>query len=85
MTAAEEASTTGTGGPREIDEHFVGGLDPAVWTAAYLPAWSSREAARATHRVADDGLHLLLPADHPLWCPDTHHPPLRVSAVQSGT
>ena len=25
------------------------------------------------------------PADHPLWCPDDHAPPLRVSGMQSGS
>jgi hypothetical protein len=58
-----------------FDEHFdQPALDPAVWTTSYLPAWSSRAAAAATYTVEDDGLHLTIPADHPLW----------VSAVQSG-
>ena len=35
--------------------------------------------------MTDDGLHLTIPADHPRWCPELHEPPLRVSAVQSGT
>ncbi|HEY0215351.1 MAG TPA: glycoside hydrolase family 16 protein, partial [Cellulomonas sp.] len=60
-------------------------LDLAVWTPAYLPAWSSTAAAAATYRVEGDGLHLSLPPEHPRWCPDLHEPPLRVSAVQSGT
>jgi hypothetical protein len=59
-------------------------LDPAVWTTSYLPAWSSRAAAAATYTVEDDGLHLTIPADQPLWCPDLHTTPLRVSVVQSG-
>ncbi|WP_220187689.1 glycoside hydrolase family 16 protein [Pseudonocardia pini] len=59
-------------------------LDPAVWTPAYLPAWSSRAAAAAAYRLDDEGLHLTVPADHPVWCADLHDPPLRVSAVQSG-
>jgi hypothetical protein len=71
-------------GPAEIDERFHGGLDETVWTAAYLPAWSSRAAAAATYEVQADGLHLTIPADHPLWCPELHAEPLRVSAVQSG-
>src|SRR5215218_224102 len=70
-------------GPREIDERFQGGLDETVWTAAYLPAWSSREAAAATYEVQPDGLHLAIPPEQPLWCPDLHEVPLRVSAVQS--
>lgn len=84
VTVRDQASGAAAGGPREIDETFADGLDPAVWTAAYLPAWSPREAARATYAVAVDGLHLTVPADHPRWCPDLHEPPLRVSAVRSG-
>jgi hypothetical protein len=72
-------------GTEEIDERFtLGILDPAVWTAAYLPAWSSLSAAAATYTVENDGLHLRIPSDQPLWCPDLHEGPLRVSAVQSG-
>src|SRR3954452_24177412 len=68
-----------------FDEHFDQPvLDPAVWTTSYLPAWSSRAAAAATYTVEDAGLHLTIPAAHPLWCPDLHTTPLRVSAVQSG-
>ena len=68
-----------------FDERFDDAvLDPAVWTTSYLPAWSSRAAAAATYTVEVDGLHLAIPADHPLWCPDLHASPLRVSAVQSG-
>jgi Glycosyl hydrolases family 16 len=84
VTGADQAAA-GPGGPRVIDETFSTGLDPDVWTAAYLPAWSSREQARAAYAVADDGLHLSVPADHPRWCADLHEPPLRVSAVQSGS
>ena len=85
VAGTDQAGTVDPGGPREIDETFRGGLDLAVWTPAYLPAWSSRAAARATYAVRDDGLHLTLPPEHPRWCPDLHEPPLRVSAVQSGT
>jgi hypothetical protein len=60
-------------------------LDPRRWVPAYLPAWSSREAARATWEVGSEGLVLSLPPEHPVWCPDLHDPPLRVSAVQSGS
>jgi hypothetical protein len=72
-------------GPTTIDERFDRGLlDTAVWIPAYLPAWSSRREAGAAYAVDDDGLHLHIPADHPLWCPDQHDGSLRVSAVQSG-
>jgi hypothetical protein len=49
-----------------------------------LPAWSSREATRASYRVDDAGLTLDIPVDHPIWCPGDHQPPLRVSGIQSG-
>ncbi|MEJ2865447.1 glycoside hydrolase family 16 protein [Actinomycetospora flava] len=67
-----------------FDERFTGGLDPAVWTPAYLPAWSSRAEAAATWTVDGDGLHLTIPPEQPLWCADDHEPALRVSGVQSG-
>nr|WP_218910701.1 glycoside hydrolase family 16 protein [Nocardioides thalensis] len=51
----------------------------------YLPAWSSREATAAAYRLDGAGLTLEIPVDHPLWCPDDHHPPLRVSGIQSGS
>jgi hypothetical protein len=72
-------------GPQTIDERFdARDLDPAVWTGAYLPAWSSLTEAAATYRLDGEGLHLRIPPEHPLWCPDLHDPPLKVSAVQSG-
>lgn len=58
-------------------------LDPQVWTAAYLPAWSSRSAAAATYEVGPAGVTLSIPPEQPLWCPDRHPTPLRVSAIQS--
>jgi hypothetical protein len=30
-------------------------------------------------------LHLTIPPEQPLWCPDTHAEPLRVSCVQTGS
>ena len=30
-------------------------------------------------------LHLTVPPEQPLWCPDLHEEPLRVSCVQSGS
>jgi hypothetical protein len=69
----------------ELDEHFAGGtLDPEVWFPYYLPHWSSRSQSAATWSVRDDGLHLSIPNDQPLWCPDRHDGPLRVSCIQSG-
>ncbi len=70
----------------ELDEHFVGPtLDPEVWFPYYLPHWSCRATAAATWSCEDDGLHLTIPAEQPLWCPDLHTEPLRVSCVQSGS
>lgn len=60
-------------------------LDRSVWLPHYLPAWSSREATRASHRIEDYRLVLDVPVDHPVWCPDDHVPPLRVSGIQSGS
>ncbi|KAA1419769.1 glycoside hydrolase family 16 protein [Mumia zhuanghuii] len=72
--------------PGDFVEDFAGAdLDPTVWIASYLPAWSSRAAAAATYAVADGALTLSIPPAHPLWCPDLHDGPLRVSAVQSGS
>ncbi len=68
-----------------FDERFSGrDLDPTVWIASYLPAWSSKAASAATYEVRDGELRLSIPPDQPLWCPDLHEAPLRVSAVQSG-
>jgi hypothetical protein len=69
-----------------LDERFAGdSLDPGVWFPYYLPHWSSRAQSAATHSVRDGELHLMIPADHPLWCPDLHDEPLRVSGIQSGS
>ena len=70
----------------ELHERFEGDvLDPEVWFPYYLPHWSSREQSAATYVIRDGELHLLIPADQPLWCPDLHNEPLRVSAVQTGS
>jgi hypothetical protein len=68
----------------DFDERFTGpDLDPAVWTASYLPAWSSRAESAATYAVGGGELRLSIPPGQGLWCPDLHESPLRVSAVQS--
>jgi hypothetical protein len=59
-------------------------LDESVWLPHYLPAWSSRADTAASLRLADSCLTLDVPVDHPVWCPGDHHPPLRVSGIQSG-
>ena len=60
-------------------------LDRSVWLPHYLPAWSSRGATAASYRVADSCLVLDVPVEHPVWLAGDHEPPLRVSAVQSGS
>lgn len=65
-----------------FEERFSS-LNPAVWTAAYMPAWSSLAEAAATFTTGPGGLDLSIPVAQPLWCPDLHDGPLRVSAVQS--
>lgn len=75
----------GPPGPTEVDETFDRPPEERGWTTAYLPAWSSRAAAAAHVDTGPDGLHLSVPPGHPVWCPDLHAPPLRVSAVQSGS
>jgi hypothetical protein len=59
-------------------------LDPAVWDPHYLPHWSSRAATRATYAVGGGRLRLWIPPEQPLWCPDLHPEPLRVSGIASG-
>jgi len=68
----------------ELDEDFhADGLDPQVWSPYYLPHWSSRAESAATLRVHDAQLHLTIPPSQPLWCPDRHPEPLRVSCIQT--
>jgi hypothetical protein len=70
----------------ELDERFDGdALDAEVWFPYYLPHWSSRAASAATWAVGDGELRLTIPPDQPLWCPDLHADPLRVSCVQTGS
>ena len=59
-------------------------LDTDVWLPHYLPHWSSRSASAATFDMARSELRLTIPVGQALWCPEEHHPPLRVSGVQSG-
>jgi hypothetical protein len=69
-----------------LDDRFEGStLDEKKWFPHYLPAWSSRAATRPSYRCGPGGLTLDVPVEHPLWCPEDHHPPLRVSGVQSAS
>jgi hypothetical protein len=65
------------------DEFDGADLNTDVWLPHYLPAWSSRAATRASFRLEHSCLVLDVPVDHPAW--PLHRPPLRVSAVQSGS
>lgn len=69
--------------PAFRDDFDGDALDPAVWDPHYLPAWSSRAATAARHRVSASRLRLWIPPDQPLWCPDEHPTPLRVSGIAS--
>jgi hypothetical protein len=69
-----------------FSDRFLGpGLDRDTWLPHYLPAWSSRAASAGSYRLGPDGLVLDVPVDHPVWCAGDHEPPLRVSALQSGS
>ncbi|WP_218122322.1 hypothetical protein [Blastococcus aurantiacus] len=69
-----------------LDELFPGpDLDRDVWFPYYLPHWSTRAESAATWSVHAGELHLTIPPEQPLWCPDTHGEPLRVSCVQTGS
>jgi hypothetical protein len=69
-----------------LDERFEShSLDPDVWFPYYLPHWSSRAASAATYRIEGGSLSLRIPEDQPLWCPDLHSEPIRVSCIQSGS
>ena len=68
-----------------VDDFDEQELDVRHWLPHYLPAWSSRRDTAATWHISDSCLTLEIPAEHPLWCPDDHEPPLRVSGIQSGS
>jgi hypothetical protein len=67
-----------------VDDFDGPDLDADVWLPHYLPMWSSREATRASYRLESSCLVLDIPRDRGLWLPEDHHPPLRVSGLQSG-
>ena len=60
-------------------------LDASRWLPHYLPVWSWSAASAASYHLADSCLVLDLPVGQPLWCPEEHPSPLRVSGMQSGS
>jgi hypothetical protein len=66
------------------DDFDAGGLDLSVWDPHYLPQWGTRAGTAAQYDVSAGRLRLTVPVDHPLWCPDQHEEPLRVSGIASG-
>ena len=66
------------------DEFTGPDLDRSVWLPHYLPVWSSRAKTAATYELTGEGLRLWVAPGAPLWCPDAHEEPLRVSGIQSG-
>ena len=66
------------------DDFSAKHLDREVWLPHYLPVWSSREQTKASYEITTEGLRLFIPLEAPLWCPEEHTEPLRVSALQSG-
>jgi hypothetical protein len=84
MSDREDPSPTH--GRAGLDEHFDSAqLDPDIWVPSYLAHWSSRAEAAATWTIDDEGLRLTIPPEQPLWCPDLHEEPLRVSCIQSAS
>jgi hypothetical protein len=68
-----------------VDDFDGPDLDTSVWLPHYLPMWSSREATRASYRLEKSCLVLDIPRGRGLWLPEDHHPPLRLSGMQSGS
>jgi hypothetical protein len=66
------------------DDFDADRLDLAVWDPHYLPHWGTRAGTAAHYDLAGGSLRLSIPRDHPLWCPDLHETPLRVSGIASG-
>ncbi|GGL05794.1 hypothetical protein Sme01_56380 [Sphaerisporangium melleum] len=68
----------------EFQDVFAGDrLDETRWVPAYLPQWTTREAAAARYEVGDGRLNLLIEHDQPPWCPELEGG-LRVSSLQTG-
>ena len=83
MDAHLERLATPQGTP-DIDERFIGGPDPRLWVADYLPHWTTPDRSAARYGVLPGGgVELRIDADQPDWRPEDA--PLRVSNLQTGT
>jgi hypothetical protein len=73
-------------GQTEFDERFDDSVPGPGRVDAVVPARVelARRGGRGVLR-RKDGLHLTIPDDHPLWCPDLHPTPLRVSPCRPAT
>lgn len=69
--------------PRFLDDFDAGDLDLHVWDPHYLPHWGTRAGIAAGYALVDGRLRLSMPVGHPLWCPDQHDTPIRVSGIAS--
>lgn len=69
--------------PEFSDDFRDAALDRSKWLPFYLPQWSSRRAAAATHGTGPDGLMLTIGDDQQPWLP-TLDGPVRVSSLQTG-
>lgn len=83
-TPSEKAGASPAAYDFFVDDFDAPELDVRRWLPHYLPAWSSRRDTAATWHISDSCVSLEIPAGHPIWCPDDHEPPLRVSGIQSG-
>ncbi len=58
-------------------------LDRSKWLPAYLPHWTTLEAAKARYTLGSGFLRLLIEDDQPAWLPDLEGE-LKVSNLQTG-
>lgn len=72
-----------TSNPDFFDDFRASTLDRSKWLPFYLPQWSSRTAAAATHATGADGLVLTIAPEQKPWLPSIDGP-LRVSSLQTG-
>jgi len=63
----------------ELDDDFSADALGPVWTAHYLPHWSTPDRSHARYDL-DGSLRLRIDADQPTWTADE---PIRVSSIQT--